>query len=820
MGNQMTAELLAKFNALQLQADTEANKKVKNRNGVVDADNKKEIKIFKNILTKQYNEGKINDKDYLTLMGADFSAKPAPAAEEVAAPAAETPAEIPATPTTPVAETKPEQTRQERRQERKEDKNLQNDIKGDINNYIVNKKLTVTLTNLVERLKNDNGTEAYDEVIEQVDAVVKFVQATNFDSKNEVQALEKKIKNNTEFNDFQKSLAKEMVKLAENAQITKETAKLTQIYESVKAEEGREQNFTAYLETVKTKMNEKSIAGNSYYSDEAFARLEQQVTSEIQTWAHKEMKALKYDTVTAEKKKGIIAEIQNKLPETDKFARKVVAKMGDLAGVESRRINYQRNYDKNLSSISTEDLKKELGNDTYDLLTRNFLDKKDEQGNYIYKNANGTYNLQTIANVIKGAIGADWRMDSYGDEKRSEIQKAIEDLRAKIQRPDFDEANLKKLAKLCKVEYTPRSHSPKDAFGNIVNDTIMGGALAPLGAIKATAVAEAEAGTLAVAGAGTTVSLAPLGALVAAPIVLDALANIIIGVRKDEDTCFKFEEANNRTVKEFAEYLENADLTEEQAQAITVLAKAFEAKYGDKWNTEFIKAMTAAAGNDRVLNCLEFRSAYPTILEGLKPTEEVEEEKPVPPTPVQEKTDAIVTTENVTHTWKPTHSWQAIVLAFYPEAFEGKTYDEIKKMIKPFVDAFRRSQDIGIKQGLPVNQTVEFKPITVNGVTYNPVQATKEDIKKCTSDDWFGYGSQYFTGNWPIPTEGVAKVNGQKRYTSTRTSDGATNSGNDQTATQEALIPGAQENVRTTVTITNVDGTGRKVIVEPKNKAE
>ena len=54
MGNQMSAELETKFKALQIQADSEANKKLKNRNGIVDADNKKEILIFQNLVTKQY----------------------------------------------------------------------------------------------------------------------------------------------------------------------------------------------------------------------------------------------------------------------------------------------------------------------------------------------------------------------------------------------------------------------------------------------------------------------------------------------------------------------------------------------------------------------------------------------------------------------------------------------------------------------------------------------------------------------------------------------------------------------------------------------
>ena len=146
---------------------------------------------------------------------------------------------------------------------------------------------------------------------------------------------------------------------------------------------------------------------------------------------------------------------------------------------------------------------------------------------------------------------------------------------------------------------------------------------------------------------------------------------------------------------------------------------------------------------------------------------------------------------------------------------------EIDGIIGELTNIFRETHDIGRKQGLPLymknGKEFAFKPITYKGQTYYPSAASPEDIEKCTSKAWYGYGNSYFDPNWKHQSQGYAS-SGDNIYTSTRTSDGAKASGLDERNTQEVLIPEAKENTRTTVTITNADGTVRKVIVDEKNK--
>lgn len=791
MGNEMTAELLAKFNALQLQADNEANKKVKNRNGKVDADNKKEIKIFQDLVTKQFREGKINDTDYATLMGASFT-----------------------TQTTATTEATVEK-KEEKKETETSNKTEQKEITKDIKRYI-DEKPSITLANLVEELKKDNQNPVYTTVINEVNEVVKFAQEEKFNSKDEVKALEDKIKDNKNFNEFQQDLANNIVKLAKREQIYKETEVLTEIYDLVvKAEkEGSEVNYTERLNKVKAQMKEQKLTDKSYYSDEAFEAVEAKVAEEIRTWAKRELINLEYNKVSAEKKKDVLKLILNKLPETDKFAKTVIEKMEDFASVETNRMNRERRREE-LKAISKSEIEKGLKKETYSLLKRNFLSEESKN----YNKEKKTYDLSILSDAIRIVVGADEEMNTYGDYKRSEVQEAVTTLKTLLERGDLEEKHMKDLKDFCRIPDAPRSREAKEVFSNVRDEAIAGATIAAaLAPAKITNIAIAEVTGIASSVAKQVIKFAPMAAAaIPVEIGLDALIKAIIGVKKDEETCFIYEDAKGKSIQEYIKHLELTAESEEQANAIAVLAKAYEAKYKENWNTKFIDDMKEAAGNDPVLNCKEFRSAYPRLFDKLELEPIAEEKPPVTPT-VKEENVKITTTENVTHTWKAGQSWQAMVLAHYPEAFNGMTYDQIKAKIKPFVDAFRRSQGIGFRQGLPVNQTVAFKEITVNGITYKPVQADEETIKKCTSNEWFGYKSSYFTDNWNIKTEGNAKVNGQKVYTSTRNSDNATNTGNNEKATQDALIPEAEENTKITVEITSVDGSKRQEIVNPLKK--
>lgn len=186
---------------------------------------------------------------------------------------------------------------------------------------------------------------------------------------------------------------------------------------------------------------------------------------------------------------------------------------------------------------------------------------------------------------------------------------------------------------------------------------------------------------------------------------------------------------------------------------------------------------------------------------------------------LKEQTEVITTVKNtpapdevltVPHTWKHNESWQAVIATYYPEAFE-----EFKNNLKPLVDAFRDAQGISRRSGVPNGQTLHLDVITVNGKSYSP--KADEDgarLKEFTSNKWFGWGSKFFSGDWKIPTDGVSKATSSERrithdptYTSTRKSDGATNTGKNERQTQEALRPELENGVKKNVKVTSSDGT-------------
>lgn len=475
----------------------------------------------------------------------------------------------------------------------KYEKECQNTILENIKDYKDSK--TVILSNLVDTLNKNYSNSDYAKTLKEVEEVVTYALSTNFDSKEDVKNLKKKIKKEENFNKFQKSLADEIVDLAEKEQIAKETSNLVAVYIGVKGE-----NYTDKLKAVKEILKNNNLKNESYYSDEAFDGLEAHVASEVKQWAQNEMMNLDYNQADFDKKKEIIKTIKKKLPESDKFARNIVDKMDSYAGVELRRLNYERNFNTKLPSISKEDLRDELGKSTFHVINGNFLDT--------VKNENGTYNLQTLADIIKGAIGADWEMNSYEDAKKSEMQEAIDNLKGLIERGDLKESQVEKLKKLCKIEDAPKSRNVKEAFLGDIEKSATRGAIigTALGFIDIEQLQEVNESIVNVVQQQSVKvpMLASIPAAIAAEFVLDGVVNLIFGMEKGERTCFNYEDATGKSIGEYIEHLGRTE-SEDKAKAISVLARMYYEKFGESWNTEFVKDMNELAGND-VLNCKEF----------------------------------------------------------------------------------------------------------------------------------------------------------------------------------------------------------------------
>ena len=488
-------------------------------------------------------------------------------------------------------------------------------------------KQSITLSNLVEILKKDFSNNDYQRFITEVQEVVDYALATDFNSKDDVKALKKKIEKEDNFNKFQKSLAEEIVKFAKKEQIAKETAVLMNYYNDIaKEEKSGEENFSARLAKVKEKMESDKLKNTSYFSDEAYDALEAQVAEEVKNKAYLEMANMEYDKVSFTKKKQIKNAVKDKLSKSDDFAREVVGKMDVLAGVELRRLNYEKNFNTKLPSLSKDDLRDELGKSTFHILNSNFLEK--------VENEDGTYNLQVLADIIKGATGADWEMNSYEDAKKSEMQEAIDNLKGLIERGDLKESQVEKLKKLCKIEDAPKSRNVKEAFLGDAEKSATKGAIigTALGFIDMEQIQEAHESIVdLVQRQSIKVPMwASIPAAIATEFILDGIANLIFGMEKGERTCFNYEKAEGKTIEEYIDHLSKTE-DETKAKAIAVLAKMYSEKYGENWNTEFVKDMKELAGND-VLNCKEFfigKLGLTKKLENAKNEEKVKTEEHV-----------------------------------------------------------------------------------------------------------------------------------------------------------------------------------------------
>lgn len=675
MGNEMTAELLAKFNALQLQADNEANKKVKNRNGKVDADNKKEIKIFQDLVSKQYSEGKINDADYATLMGVTFTTQAAATTEAVAK-----------------EEVAPqEKTKKEKRAEKKALEAKQDNIKNDIEALIEgNKKArlakdpSISLDNLVEKITAKNSGE-YSEVIADVQKVVDFVKGTKFDSKKQVEALEKQIKDNKDFNDFQKDLAESMVELAKREQVNKEAKELVdKYYNPIRNNDKNAQNFSNYLRLVEEEIDKTGKKDTSYYSDEALDALKEIINQDIDNIADQKRLQMIKDKSNNVTEKKVKKALVNDTPETDKLFNKRVKKQKDENKLTARWLDRERTAE-DLEKISEKDLKKELGDELYNVLGK-YLETK--------KNPDGSYNVRDLSDKLFERVGYDVWVNMSDDTEMSELKGIKNELKILTGR-DLSEKDIKKILKLVHIPIEPKNRN----FMRALKESIIPGiAGAVAGASTSSKLhvtqrvqlnMDASTATDMISqlqAAGITPSVTAgvdgkivitilqevlqdhraLMALAGAGIgvLTGTLMNLIFGMENNEKSCisiadFDLTDEKYTNIDNYKAYVKEMH-PEAKANLIVALADTFHAKYGDDWAKHFDSTLKKFAGKGSVLNCLELKGG---ALMSVEPVDNCNVNVTDLSTP--EKEEIIDMTK--IHNRQAGDTWKGLVEAYYPD---------------------------------------------------------------------------------------------------------------------------------------------------------
>ena len=339
---------------------------------------------------------------------------------------------------------------------------------------------------LVKALKDEKygrlTNPKYANEIAEVEYVLNAVGTYN--SKEDVEKIHDKVKKQLKadgkWDSFHKDLLDSLEKQAEAKQIDKEYRALVKDYNKEKdgsATKGAAQNFEGYYKAVESKVDKKKS-----YTKEALKKLKEFAQDDAKSSVVDRMEA-----TTSTGKMGIRSELRKQAGDDDfqkdaiqdlKTERKIIAR--------EHKVN---NKIKELSSVSGEELKKQLGemgnqynfakklfsrkriaNNIYDKLDKSYLPK--------VKKADGNYDLSELAQVLKDHIGADYKVNQSKskDPKMSEVENirsALNDLTHE----DFTDNEIGVLVNLFdfKREHVDRTPNVLKAIGHGVTGA-MGGA--------------------------------------------------------------------------------------------------------------------------------------------------------------------------------------------------------------------------------------------------------------------------------------------------------------------------------------------------------
>ena len=559
-------------------------------------------------------------------------------------------------------------TKKEKKAAKKALEVKQDNIKTDIDALIKGDKdarlgqdTSISLNNLVDKLTAKNPAD-HATVIADVQEVIAFVQTTGFNSKEDVKNLEKKIEKNKDFNDFQKDLAKNMVELAKREQINKEAEVLANIYYDIKKDTKNPENFSNYLKLVETEMENRGLRDTSYYSKEAFKALETIVREDAANKASQErvqMIAEGSDNTTSKK---VRKELINEADKKDKAYKAVVKDQKDENALTARWLDKDRRAEE-LEKISEKDLKKELGDELFNVL-RKYLES--------HVNADGTYNVRDLSDKLFERVGYDVWMNMSDDTEMSELHGAKNELKVLTGR-DFSDKDIKKIMKLVHIPKEPKDRNFMRALKESIVPGIAG-AIAGASAYQSlevtqrvqlnmdSATATEMISQLKAAGISPSITQGQDGTITVTilqkvlqdyralmalggaglGVLTSTLMNLILGMENKEKSCISiadFDLTNERytDVNNYKNYIKEIH-PEAKANLIIALVDTFHAKYGDDWAKEYDAMLKQFAGRGSVLNCLELRGGK---LIGVKKVEEVQEPEVKTTVITQGKKDAV-----------------------------------------------------------------------------------------------------------------------------------------------------------------------------------
>lgn len=592
-------------------------------------DTEKELSIFKGHAQTAVQNGEVTEDDYKAVFGSEIKT---PASQTAKAPVSN-----------PVTLTK--------KQVKDHNERVKDSVKEMVKSGVAPKDLMAKLE------KEYSNSAEYKQMLDEVNYTLNLVNGTNYDSKEGVENIHKKVKaqlkQDGKWDDFHKDLLDSLEKQAKTAQIYKEFKAIVTEYESVKTTMQKTEvvkqngdNFKAYVEIVKDKLK-KDKTWKESYTKEAFEQLEDYARKD----AKKLVESRLANETGATTKKGLRRELRGMNKGGDDYQNDAIQDIKTDRKVFARKHKVE-NKANALSSITADALRTELGKRGYQY---NFAKKASAHkiGNEIFEKLNksylptvmkedGTYDLSKLSEEIASRVGQDYKVNLSKDDKMAELKNIQNHLRS-ITGQDFTNNETKVLINMLGFDREHKDHTPKILKAAV---GAVGGAAAALSASSKLNVSQAveltienstiandiikqleangvKPGVTELADGSINITVlqeymrdntitnilkgAGIGALT------NALFDIVIGDGKDEKSCMSISDydINDPTytdAEKYKEYVANVfKKNPEKVDALHTLVDAYKEKFGEQWHAHFQQALRDMAGVGSKLNPEECR---------------------------------------------------------------------------------------------------------------------------------------------------------------------------------------------------------------------
>ena len=692
----------------QLAYDADAD-----RSGRIDTET--EYSIFKDRAYVDCTEGALAKEDFKNIFG--YEPSTGVVVEEVVAPAKET--------TVPEAETNPETVTAPKTVttpktvitpvavSKKEAKRDEAKIKDAVKDMV---KQGVTPQEIMNELKSSYTNPQFASIINEVQEVLNIVNATNYNSKDDVKKIhdtaKKSLKAAGKWDGFHKDVLAALEDQAEANQIDKEFKVLLGKYKEVKAacdNKGLAPNFSEYVKIVKDE-----VKGQKSYTKEALDQLED--------WARREAMSVAEDRLEASQgtsKRRIRKELRDQNTAGDAYQNDAIQDLKTERRIFARR-NKAEARGEALSHLNKESLISELGKRGYQYnfvkkaaahkIGRNIYDKLKSKYLEKIKNEDGTYDLSKLQDDLLNYVGQDYKVNqSKKDEDQMSEMFNIKVRLKDLTDEDFTDNETKVLLNVLGFEREHKDHFPK--LGKAIVNGI-GGAIA--GFTSVGEIRQSQNVTLTVEQnaskalmdqldkAGVQYSTTELtkgkveiqifqeqivrpgviNALRGAGIgvLTSAMLDIILGNKRDEKSCFSVSDYNKddptyTDPEKYKKHFANTTKNKAKSDAMNTLVDAYVEKYGENWHSELHNTILKTAGIGSKMNpeeCRVLRFQKPEAKPPVKPEQEtpVKTEQDTPVKTEQEgkpeQCGVDITDDTYTYRRRGGDTWGEIVRAYYP----------------------------------------------------------------------------------------------------------------------------------------------------------